>query len=158
MIEIIEKEDTPALQSIALDGVCSDEELKALRVIDVLDLRCRLGLVNGGLVHRNTQESSDFVSDLEQWLDCPILARRSMNNHVDSRVPLTDEVTCHPRNQRYGRLIAFVLQPVKQFTKFCPRGVKLRMAVLVVPEKFAAPDMMIEAAAVIPYTHHRSRG
>lgn len=55
MIEIIEKEDTPALQSIALDGVCSDEELKALRVIDVLDLRCRLGLVNGGLVHRNTQ-------------------------------------------------------------------------------------------------------
>lgn len=56
-----------------------------------------------------------------------------------------------------GRLIASVLQPVKQFAEFGPRGVKLWMAVLIVPEKFATADMTIEAAAVIPCTQHRSR-
>lgn len=147
----------PAPQSIAFDGVCSDEQLKALSVIDVLELLCGLGLAHAGLVHRNTQESSYFVGYLEQWLDCSSLAGRSRNNHVDSRVPITDEVTCHLRDQRDGRLIASVLEPVKQFAKFCPRGVKLRMAVLILPEKFATADMTIEAAAVIPCTQHRSR-
>ena len=92
MIEIIEKQDALAPQGLILDGVCSSKQLKTLRVIDVLELRCRLDLAHTRLVHWKTQEPSDFVGDLEQRLNCSTLAGRSGNDHIDARVPPADEV------------------------------------------------------------------